>query len=312
MRVTVNVVGWTNTRLNWQDSQDLTYAFLRTEHRPFLDPQLTGDTNIEVMGAGNTSNSQPVANTKALAFTWRDQLTNIARLYRWGYLKSVRYKIEWLGTITEAEGHVNLDVAWNESNPANVQGQYVGNFANMSWDKPFVNILFGRVHEEFDYHRNTNGTAQLEPFLNLGLGQPTRLVYPDVMNTNPFVAGGQKGFMEWRYLQNTRSLKKLRFTPAKNIQWVRWLPRTRADKMFVKYDLQKMLQQTSTPTLAAYDMDMRVGGLWFGQERPLVGGQMPGNIVNTAIGTADLFRITVFADWQMYGRMHNFSTPIVV
>lgn len=299
------------TNINWKDSVDNNYAYLRVEHRPFFTPDEVGNPSLEPIGVGYTTNAQPQSVDKSLVATWRDQLTNFGRFYRYGYLKAVRYKIEWCGTYTEAQGHSAIDFGWNESNPANVQGQASGQNVSLQFHKPYVNIMFSRVHEEFDYHRNQNGQQQLEPFQNLGWGQPTRLIYPDIMNSHMFVTGGQNGSMAWRQLANNIAIKKIRFTPSRNTRWVRWTPKSRADKIYTKYDLQKMLQQTATPALAAYDMDMRCGALWMAQERPLTGPFLQGHTVDTSLTMNDLFRITVYSDWMFYGRMANYSTPLV-
>ncbi|AMH87762.1 putative capsid protein [Pacific flying fox faeces associated circular DNA virus-12] len=306
----VNITGWTSALLSWRQSDDACYDFLRTEHRPFINPELIGDSNLEVMGVANTTASQPAIPTKSLVMGWRDQMSQFGRNYRWGYLKSVRYRIEWCGTVTEATSYMNGFMGWNASDPGNVQGNQQGTIVTPRWDRPFVNLLFSKVHEEFDYHRNQTGTAQLEPFQNLGLGQPTRLNYPDTMSSFQYTTGGQVGSMMWSQLLNNRAIKKLRFTPRDNVKWVKWVPMTRADKMYVKYDLQKMLQQTATPSPQYYDMDMRVGGCWMAQERPMAGAQVLGQTVDVSISSNDLFRITVYSDWKFFGRMQCFNTPL--
>ena len=108
---------------------------------------------------------------------------------------------------------------------------------------------------------------------------------------------------------NNPSLRQLKFTRSRPKRHLVFRPTSRADKVFRKFDMQKMYYMANTGLDRSFnfDRDMRIGALTLYIDSP-DGQFIEGVVPNVQINSEEMFRITTRYYFKLYGRRTFYNT----
>lgn len=236
----------------------------------------------------------------------------------WNFCKclGITYRIEWLGRRQQKTG---LDRSqWQSTSAANAQGGYdlqgVSTF-HERYDVTMIgtgtHLLVKQLHERYDIGNSNPGDADEdqdeEPNVNLRVDQPSNILYPDMRSSI-----GGRGTRTPQHLYNFGGIKKIKFSNRKRVAYVKWKPLSRLDKTNNRWDLAKLRENDVENNDAAVTDDVRVGGLWLGQESFLsdtsqwgwtIEEQPPWGDEVVGVLNDDIFRITARVVMRAYARI---------
>lgn len=270
----------TNPKL-WASSNDYKYRYISFSHQPArFDNPVVGDPYWPRI----TSNNINVSVFK--------ELEQLSGLYRTATLIRVTYD-------------VYPPTNWRFDNQSQTDTQVVGDAQAPTGY--ISNTFSSRVHPmsvrffQCMLHEYPNGTISdgqdrqtVTPVNMLGLNALPDLFHPDRLNTLDGSTRGQEVFeklFEDRRIKILQGMRRRKFV---------WRPRTRFDKMYTTFDLDRI--QGAADTSGSTDDDQRCGACWFAIDFSNYSSQIAGQNLSVSEIDALPFMVRVRFAFKCTGR----------